>query len=209
MRSLTVRNDDVKDSEKIVFRGGNLMGETAASDAAPQHLMALQRANEVRLARADLKRRICSQELSAASVVLECPWEADSMEISDILMSQRRWGRARCRRLLLSLGMPENKQLGAADPAGLQVLAPPLDLLGRLDRQREVVGAAAADLGLLHLRVLHARDHGAGGPYGIAEEEVARIRVVGVDGALDHAHAERVLVEGHRALEDGADQRDV
>ena len=88
------------------------MGDHAASAAAPQHLMALRRANEVRLARADLKRRICSQELSAASVVLECPWEADSMEISDILMSQRRWGRARCRRLLLSLGMPENKQLG-------------------------------------------------------------------------------------------------
>src|SRR3954462_7293207 len=88
------------------------MGDPAASDAAPQHLIALQRANEVRLARAELKRRICSQELSAAQVVLECPWEADSMEISDILMSQRRWGRARCRRLLLSLGMPENKQLG-------------------------------------------------------------------------------------------------
>ena len=89
-----------------------MMGDPAASDAAPQHLIALQRANEVRLARAELKRRICSQELSAAQVVLECPWEADSMEISDILMSQRRWGRARCRRLLLSLGMPENKQLG-------------------------------------------------------------------------------------------------
>jgi hypothetical protein len=89
------------------------MGDpSAASVAAPQHLMALRRANEVRLARAELKRRICSQELSAAQVVLECPWEADSMEISDILMSQRRWGRARCRRLLLSLGMPENKQLG-------------------------------------------------------------------------------------------------
>src|SRR2546423_14089492 len=88
------------------------MGETAASGAAPQHLMARQRANEVRLARAELKRRICSLDLSAAQVVLECPWEADSMEISDILMSQRRWGRARGRRLLLSLGMPENKQLG-------------------------------------------------------------------------------------------------
>src|SRR6266446_5303635 len=89
------------------------MGEpVAASEAAPQHLIALRRANEVRLARAELKRRICSQELCAAQVVLECPWEADSMEISDILMSQRRWGRARCRRLLLSLGMPENKQLG-------------------------------------------------------------------------------------------------
>jgi hypothetical protein len=88
------------------------MGDPAASDAAPQHLLALRRANEVRLARAELKRRICSQELNAAQVVLDCPWEADSMDISDILMSQRRWGRARCRRLLLSLGMPENKQLG-------------------------------------------------------------------------------------------------
>ena len=88
------------------------MGDPATSDAAPQHLMALRRANEVRLARAELKRGICSQEVSVAQVVLECPWEADSMEISDILMSQRRWGRARCRRLLLSLGMPENKQLG-------------------------------------------------------------------------------------------------
>src|ERR671932_2250124 len=92
------------------------MGDFAASDAAPQHLMALQRANEVRLARAELKRKISGQELSAAQVVLECPWEADSMEISDILMSQRRWGRARCRRLLLSLGMPENKQLGTLTP---------------------------------------------------------------------------------------------
>jgi hypothetical protein len=88
------------------------MGDPATSDAAPQHLMALRRANEVRLARAELKRRICSQEVNVAEVVLGCPWEADSMEISDILMSQRRWGRARCRRLLLSLGMPENKQLG-------------------------------------------------------------------------------------------------
>jgi hypothetical protein len=88
------------------------MGDSAAFHAAPQHLMALQRANEVRLARAELKRRICSKEISAANVVLECPWEADSMEISDLLMSQQRWGRARCRRLLLSLGMPENKQLG-------------------------------------------------------------------------------------------------
>src|SRR4051794_6830217 len=92
--------------------GGNLWVTPATSDAAPQHLMALRRANEVRLARAELKRRICSQEVNVAEVVLECPWEADSMEISDILMSQRRWGRARCRRLLLSLGMPENKQLG-------------------------------------------------------------------------------------------------
>jgi hypothetical protein len=88
------------------------MGETAMSNAAPQHLQALQHANRVRLARAGLKRKVAASEVSAADVVLNCPWEAASMEISDLLMSQRRWGRARCRRLLLSLGLPENKQIG-------------------------------------------------------------------------------------------------
>ena len=34
------------------------------------------------------------------------------MSISDLLMSQKRWGRARCRRLLLSIGIPENKEIG-------------------------------------------------------------------------------------------------
>ena len=34
------------------------------------------------------------------------------MSISDLLMSQKRWGRARCRRLLLSIGVPENKEIG-------------------------------------------------------------------------------------------------
>ena len=40
------------------------------------------------------------------------PWEAESMSVSELLMSQRRWGRTRCRRILLSLGLPENKQIG-------------------------------------------------------------------------------------------------
>lgn len=88
------------------------MGETATSAAAPQHLRALEQANRVRLARADLKRRVATQTTTVADVVLDCPWEAESMELSDLLMSQRRWGRARCRRVLLSLGLPENKQIG-------------------------------------------------------------------------------------------------
>jgi hypothetical protein len=40
------------------------------------------------------------------------PWEAESMSVSELLMSQRRWGRTRCRRVLLTLGLPENKQIG-------------------------------------------------------------------------------------------------
>lgn len=59
-----------------------------------------------------MKRKIAAGELSAAEVVLGCPWQAHSMSISDLLMSQKRWGRTRCRRLLVSLGVPENKQVG-------------------------------------------------------------------------------------------------
>src|SRR5947207_10178191 len=88
------------------------MGDTATVVAAPQHLRALEQANRVRLARAELKRQIAMQQTSVVEVILDCPWQAESMSISDLLMSQRRWGRARCRRLLISLGIPENKQIG-------------------------------------------------------------------------------------------------
>jgi hypothetical protein len=80
--------------------------------AEPQHLRALEHANRVRLARAELKRRVAAGDVQVAAVVLECPWEAASMELSELLMSQKRWGRERCRRLLLALGIPENKQVG-------------------------------------------------------------------------------------------------
>ncbi len=88
------------------------MGETATSAAAPQHLRALEYANRVRLARAELKRKVATREVGVATVILDCPWEAEGMEIGHLLMSQPRWGRARCRRLLVRLGLPENKQVG-------------------------------------------------------------------------------------------------
>ena len=101
------------------------MGETSMPTAAPapQHMRALQHANRVRLARAALKRRIAGQEVPAAEVILNCPWEAASMEISDVLMAQRRWGRARCRRILLTLGVPENKQVGTLTVRQRQALS--------------------------------------------------------------------------------------
>jgi hypothetical protein len=83
-----------------------------SATGAPQHLRALQHANRVRLARAELKRRIAAGAATVPDVVLESPWEASSMELSELLMSQKRWGRERCRRLLLALSIPENKQVG-------------------------------------------------------------------------------------------------
>ena len=89
------------------------MGKSAAVSAGQeQHLRALEYANRVRLARARMKRKIAAGELPAAEVVLSCPWQAHSMSISDLLMSQKRWGRTRCRRLLVALSVPENKQVG-------------------------------------------------------------------------------------------------
>ena len=88
------------------------MGNTATVGTGQQHLKALEHANRVRLARADMKRKIATGDLTAAEVILTCPWQAHSMSLSGLLMSQKRWGRARCRRLLLSLSIPENKEIG-------------------------------------------------------------------------------------------------
>jgi hypothetical protein len=84
----------------------------ASSVEAPQHMRALERANLVRLARAELKRAIARGDMDASEVVRECPWETESMTISELLTSQRRWGRTRARKFLLPLSLSENKQLG-------------------------------------------------------------------------------------------------
>jgi hypothetical protein len=75
-------------------------------------MRALAQANRVRLARAELKKRVAEGEASVAAVVLDCPWQAESMTISDLLMSQHRWGRTRCRRFLSSISMSETKTIG-------------------------------------------------------------------------------------------------
>jgi hypothetical protein len=76
-------------------------------------MQALQRANAVRLARAELKRRVAVGEISAADVILDTPWQAESMSISDLLTSQRRWGHTRCRKFLQCVPMSENKTVGS------------------------------------------------------------------------------------------------
>jgi hypothetical protein len=77
----------------------------------PQHLRALERANRVRLARAALKRSIASGEVSITSVIQDCPWQTETMTLSELLRSQPRWGRTRTRRLLAVVGLSENKRL--------------------------------------------------------------------------------------------------
>ena len=84
-----------------------------ATAPAPQHMRALAQANRVRLARAELKRQVAEGETTVAQIVMDCPWQADSMAIADLLLSQHRWGRTRCRRFLAAIPLTETKTVGS------------------------------------------------------------------------------------------------
>jgi hypothetical protein len=101
------------------------MNATATSIAptGPQYMRALERANQVRLARASLKRRIALGDIRVAAVILDCPWEAESMAVADLLMSQRRWGQTRCRKFLAQLAMSEKKTIGSMTDRQRRTLA--------------------------------------------------------------------------------------
>jgi hypothetical protein len=124
------------------------MNATATiAPAGPQHMRALERANQVRLARAELKRRVASGEIGVAEVILECPWEADSMAVSDLLMSQRRWGQTRCRKFLAQIPMSEQKTVGSMTERQRRTLASMLTPSGSLTMDSPWLAASASRLG--------------------------------------------------------------
>lgn len=90
---------------------------------APQRLRALEQANAVRLARAELKRRIAEGEVSAATVILASPPEARSWTVGELLISQRRWGRTRCRKFLGRNQISEIKEIGTLTERQRHLLA--------------------------------------------------------------------------------------
>ena len=114
------------------------MNATAMVACGPQHMQALARANEVRLARADLKRRVMDGETTAADVILESPWEAETMSVAELLMSQHRWGHTRARRFLATVPISETKTIGSMTARQRHSLA---ELLGAQTRSTRAVVA--------------------------------------------------------------------
>jgi len=110
------------------------MPHAATTAPGPQHLRALARANEVRLARAELKRRVLDQEVSVAEIVLEPPPEAETMTVADLLMSQKRWGDTRCRKFLGAIPMSEAKTVGAMTQRQRLAVAEALDAIACRER---------------------------------------------------------------------------
>ena len=95
---------------------------------APQHMQALAHANEIRLARAAIKRSIKAGRVSAAEIVRDCPHEVSTMTVSELLCSQQRWGRARARKFLSPLAVNENRELGKLTERQRGEMARRLDL---------------------------------------------------------------------------------
>lgn len=110
--------------------------EAPSRDVDSQCMQALARANQVRLARAALKRDIGAGRRGVIDTVVECPWQVESMTLSELLRSQRRWGRARARKLLTSIGLSEGKRLGSLTERQVGILVRAL--------QAKNVGRAAA-----------------------------------------------------------------
>ncbi len=106
------------------------MHETAQTPCGPQRLRALEQANAIRLARAELKRRIAVGDASVADVILNCPEAARKWTVSELLMAQRRWGITRCRKFLDRNGISEIKAIGALTERQRVLLADQLQEFG-------------------------------------------------------------------------------
>jgi hypothetical protein len=117
---------------------------TAQMSIEPQRLRALEHANAIRLARAELKRRVADGEISAAEVIMDCPDTVRKWTVAELLMAQRRWGGTRCRKFLERNGVSEIKQIGALTPRQRDLLAEQLNGCGggptRHGAVRELVG---------------------------------------------------------------------
>jgi len=99
--------------------------------ADSQPLQALERANNLRVARSQLKRRVGEGEVTAGEVVLASPRETATMSLFDLLRCQRLWGGRRAHRFLIRLEISEIKTIGSLTHRQRTAVAAGLSVLGR------------------------------------------------------------------------------
>jgi hypothetical protein len=101
--------------------------KTKTKRGTSQCMEALARANKVRLARAALKRDVSAGRRSITEVIMDSPWEVESMCLSELLCAQSRWGRARSRKLLSSTALSEGKRVGSLTERQRRILVAALE----------------------------------------------------------------------------------
>lgn len=77
----------------------------------PQHIKALELANRIRLARAQIGREIKAGTLTVEEVLREQPFGTHTWRVGDLLRAQKRWGRTRARKFLQPLEVHEQRTL--------------------------------------------------------------------------------------------------
>ena len=104
------------------FGGSGRADVTSPGARGAQRLRALARANEVRLARADVKHLIATGKVSVTEVLASESSAIEKMAVIELLLSQRSWGYARCRGLLMAVPLSETKTVGSMTPRQRSVL---------------------------------------------------------------------------------------
>lgn len=99
------------------------MGATmmAPARSLEQRHRALERANGVRIARADEKRKLqlldqTASRIAVAGLIMDPPEWLESMKVFDLLRSMRRWGKVRAWKLMREVDVSERKTVGGLSP---------------------------------------------------------------------------------------------
>jgi hypothetical protein len=93
----------------------------------PQPLMALELANDIRRQRAELRRALAGGSLSAAELLRDPPRAVGRWSIAELLMSQQRWGRVKCRKFLAQNQVGESRLVRDLTERQRRLLADELD----------------------------------------------------------------------------------
>jgi hypothetical protein len=106
------------------------MSTNCAGKSPEQRLVALGRANHVRVARAELKRQLRGGEVKAAETILLSSHVIGTMTVTELLSSQRGWGPTRAANVLRSVSLSERKTLGSLTERQRLMLAAVLSIGG-------------------------------------------------------------------------------
>lgn len=77
-----------------------------------QRRAALDRANEVRTARKEIKKQLARGELELAELIQDPPAEVETAELADVLLWMPGIGRTRVRKILADAGASRNVLMG-------------------------------------------------------------------------------------------------
>lgn len=106
-------------------------------DTSPQQqrLLALDRANHIRIARSVLKQRLRAGEIAPAEAILRGSSDTYTMTVAELLQSQRGWGPRRSSKVLRSVSLSDRKTLGSLTERQRVTLA---GVLSRLEHKESL-----------------------------------------------------------------------